>query len=54
MTTIIRRGVLTAALAGALVGSRMALRHGVGFVRKMFLGVVVALIAKLSYDTFMD
>jgi uncharacterized membrane protein YfcA len=40
-------------LAGALIGSRMALRHGVGFVRRMFLGVVVALIAKLSYDTFM-
>jgi uncharacterized membrane protein YfcA len=39
-------------LAGALIGSRMALRHGVGFVRKMFLGVVMALIAKLSYDTF--
>ena len=39
-------------LAGALIGSRMALRHGVGFVRRMFLGVVVALIAKLSYDTF--
>lgn len=37
-------------LAGSIAGSRMALRHGVGFVRKMFLFVVVLLIAKLSYD----
>lgn len=39
-------------LSGAVVGSRVALRHGVGFVRKMFLGVVSVLIAKLAYDTF--
>lgn len=37
-------------LAGALLGSRAALRHGVGFVRKMFLGVVCALIAKMAFD----
>ncbi len=37
-------------LSGAVMGSRMALKHGVGFVRKMFLGVVAALIAKLTYD----
>ncbi|WP_332672155.1 sulfite exporter TauE/SafE family protein [Aromatoleum sp.] len=37
-------------LAGALVGSRLALRHGVRFVRKMFLGVVCVLIAKVAYD----
>lgn len=37
-------------LAGALVGSRLALRHGVGFVRKMFLLVVCVLIAKMAYD----
>ncbi len=40
-------------LAGALLGSRMALKHGTGFVRKMFLGVVLVLIARLSYDTFL-
>jgi hypothetical protein len=28
----------------------MAIRHGTGFVRKMFLFVVIALIAKLAYD----
>jgi len=45
-------GALMAAsnLAGALTGSRMALRHGTTFVRMMFLMVVVALILKLSYD----
>jgi len=37
-------------LAGAVVGSRLALRHGVAFVRKMFLGVVCALIAKMTAD----
>ncbi len=37
-------------LAGAVVGSRLALRHGVMFVRKMFLGVVCVLIAKMAYD----
>jgi uncharacterized membrane protein YfcA len=37
-------------LTGALLGSSMALKHGVGFVRKMFLGVVSLLILKLAYD----
>ncbi len=37
-------------LAGAVAGSRMALRHGVGFVRKMFLCVVCVLIARMCYD----
>lgn len=37
-------------LAGAVVGSRLALRHGVTFVRKMFLVVVCILIAKMAHD----
>lgn len=37
-------------LSGAVVGSRLAIRHGAAFVRKMFLGVVIALIAKMSFD----
>lgn len=40
-------------LCGAVLGSRMALRHGAGFVRRMFLGVVLVLIARLTYDTFL-
>lgn len=39
-------------LSGAVTGSRAALKHGSGFVRKMFLCVVSILIAKLAYDTF--
>lgn len=37
-------------LSGAVIGSGLALKHGAGFVRRMFLGVVVCLIAKLGYD----
>lgn len=40
-------------LIGSVIGSRMALKHGTGFVRKMFLGVVLVLIARLAYDTFL-
>ncbi|KON81650.1 TSUP family transporter [Azoarcus sp. PA01] len=44
-------GVMACAnLVGALVGSRLALRHGARFVRKMFLGVVAALIGKMLFD----
>lgn len=47
-----RLGVVMAVcnLAGAVTGSRLALKHGAGFVRKMFLGVVTVLIARLAYD----
>jgi len=38
-------------LVGGLVGARTALRQGNGFVRKVFLIVVAALIVKLGYDT---
>lgn len=37
-------------VAGALVGSRLAIRHGSAFVRKLFLAVVTALIAKTAID----
>ncbi|NMF87954.1 sulfite exporter TauE/SafE family protein [Aromatoleum petrolei] len=40
-------------LAGALVGSRLAIRHGAGFVRKMFLAVLCVLIGKMAYDLVM-
>ncbi|MDR2689366.1 MAG: TSUP family transporter [Azoarcus sp.] len=45
-------GVMMACnLAGALFGSHLALRHGVRFIRIIFLCVVIALIAKLGVDT---
>jgi hypothetical protein len=38
---------------GSLLGTRMALARGTGFVRRMFVGVVGALILKTSYDAFL-
>lgn len=40
-------------VAGSLVGTRLALRHGAGFVRGVFLVVVSALIVKTGYDAFL-
>lgn len=37
-------------LAGAQVGTHLALKHGAGFIRKAFLGVVVVLIGKQLLD----
>lgn len=39
-------------IAGAQVGSLMALKHGSRFVRKLFLLVVAVLIVKFAWDTF--
>jgi uncharacterized membrane protein YfcA len=36
---------------GSQIGARLALRHGSGFVRLVFLFVVTALIVKFGYDT---
>ena len=40
-------------VAGAQVGTRLALRRGTGFVRIVFLCVVSALICKFGYDTLL-
>ncbi len=37
---------------GSLVGTRLAIKHGSVFVRKLFLLVVGALILKTGYDAF--
>jgi len=39
-------------VAGALLGTRLALHYGSGFVRWVFLAVAATLIAKFGYDTF--
>jgi uncharacterized membrane protein YfcA len=39
-------------VAGSLIGTRLALRHGAGFVRGVFIVVVGALILKTGYDAF--
>jgi uncharacterized protein len=40
-------------VAGSLLGTRMALKHGAGFVRGMFIAVVSALICKAAYDALL-
>jgi uncharacterized membrane protein YfcA len=41
-------------IAGALVGSRVAILKGNQFVRKLFLLVIVALIARLTYEMLLQ
>ena len=39
-------------VCGSFIGTHLALRHGSGFVRQVFLVVVSALILKFAWDTF--
>ncbi|PPE68792.1 TSUP family transporter [Caldimonas thermodepolymerans] len=39
-------------VAGSLLGTRLALKHGAGFVRAVFMVVVGALILKTGYDAY--
>lgn len=39
-------------ILGSLIGTHLALRHGSGFVRRVFLLVVSVLIVKFAWDTF--
>jgi len=40
-------------VVGSLLGTRLALKHGAGFVRAVFIAVVSALILKTGYDAFL-
>jgi uncharacterized membrane protein YfcA len=40
-------------IVGSLIGTRLALKHGSGFVRHVFIVVVLALICKTAYDTWL-
>jgi uncharacterized membrane protein YfcA len=40
-----------AMIAGAIVGSRVAIRKGAGYIRPLFIGVTVLLIGKQLWDT---
>lgn len=40
-------------VAGSYAGTHLALKHGAGFVRLMFIGVVSALILKTGFDAFL-
>jgi len=46
-------GMAVANVAGSLVGVRLALKHGTGFVRVVFIAVVGALILKTGYDALL-
>ena len=46
-------GMALANIVGSLIGTRLALRHGAGFVRQVFILVVLALICKTAYDTWL-
>lgn len=39
-------------IGGSLLGTHLAIRHGAGFVRRVFLGVASVLIVKFAWDTF--
>lgn len=40
-------------VVGSIAGTHLALKHGTGFVRGVFIAVVTALIFKTSYDAFL-
>ena len=44
--------IALANVSGSILGSRLALKHGAGFVRSVFIFVVGALIVKTGYDAF--
>jgi uncharacterized membrane protein YfcA len=44
--------IAVANVAGSLAGIRLALKHGAGFVRGVFIAVVSLLILKTAYDGF--
>jgi uncharacterized membrane protein YfcA len=39
-------------VAGGLIGAHLALKGGSNLVRKVFMGVTLALIIKVALDTF--
>ena len=47
------RPLALANVLGSVLGTRLALRHGAGFVRGVFILVVSALILKTGYDAFL-
>ncbi len=46
-------GMAVCNIVGAQLGSKLAIRHGSGFVRIVFLVMTTALIAKIGWDTWL-
>ena len=40
-------------VVGSMAGTHMALKHGTGFIRGVFIAVVSALILKTGFDAFL-
>ena len=49
---IVALAMASSNVLGSVIGTHLALRHGTGFVRRVFLLVVCALILKFAWDTF--
>jgi uncharacterized protein len=49
----IAAAMAVANVLGSLLGTRLALKHGAGFVRWVFIAVVSALILKTGFDAFL-
>ena len=48
---LLAAAMAVASVAGSLAGTRLALRHGSGFVRRVFLLVVAVMIVRFAWDT---
>jgi uncharacterized membrane protein YfcA len=48
---LLAAAMAVANVAGSLAGTRLALRHGSGFVRRVFLLVVAVMIVRFAWDT---
>ena len=49
---LVAAAMAVANVSGSMLGTRLALKYGSGFIRQMFLVMVAVLIVKFSWDTF--
>lgn len=49
---LLAAAMAVANVSGSMLGTRLALKYGSGFIRRLFLAMVVVLIVKFSWDTF--
>lgn len=49
---VLAMAMAVANVSGSMAGTSLALKHGSGFIRKVFLVMVGVLIIKFAWDTF--
>ena len=49
---LVAAAMAVANVSGSMLGTRLALKYGSGFIRQLFLVMVAVLIVKFSWDTF--